>query len=343
MGEQFQMPDGPKPSRRVPIIVGVAVAVLAIVVVVGVVGYLARDRTPRAFVPSKVIDSFPLGDGPFAIAVDHSRNKIYTANYAGKTVSVVDEISHRVSQIQGVTAGPRSAVLDEDAGRLYVGGSAGNTMAIIDTGNDTLIETVKIGEGNTIANDATRHLVFAANNRDGTVARYDPATRSVTTSNRIGSNPYSISVDAGRNLLYVVVADKQRSRVAILDASTLTVTGEIPLELESFESGYDPGTNRLFVANENDRRLTVVDMGKRIVESRIDVGPGTSSIAIDAPHHTVCVVDGKSDVVRVIDSAAGKVLDILRVGHEPTSVFVDSRASRLFVGQLTPSSVTIMA
>lgn len=85
------------------------------------------------------IRSFETGNMPCAIVQSKKTGKIYVANYADGTVSVLDK-KHKLVSIT-VSLQPQALTLDEQADMLYVASPQQNSIAVVDTRTDRIRKT----------------------------------------------------------------------------------------------------------------------------------------------------------------------------------------------------------
>ncbi|MDY7574190.1 YncE family protein [Actimicrobium sp. CCI2.3] len=114
----------------------------------------------------------------------------------------------------------------------------------------------------------------------------------------------------------------ERTGILIIDATTNTITGEIPIAVTPPLSTYDNnvGVKALAVAPDGSRvyalstgKLTVIDPAKKIILATIPVNPSAISLAIDADGETVFIAQTGllADNVTVSGPAGVTVFDTL--------------------------------
>ena len=81
----------------------------------------------------------------------------------------------------------------------------------------------------------------------------------------------------------------------------------IPVGGEPLGVAVDPGTHSVFVTNEDDNTVSVIDETSNTVTHTISVGQRPYGVAVDPGTHTVYVTNGNSGTVSVIDEASNTV------------------------------------
>ena len=150
----------------------------------------------------------PVGAGPVSVAVDSLRNKIYIANQAGNSVTVIDGVSNVTTTIPAGSA-PLAVAVDATANKIYAVNGDNNVIVIDGATNTTA--TVAAGTGPVaLAVDPAARRVYVANalSSDVTVLAEQPVqpvplTATITPTSFSGvispfSNPsFSFTVQDG--------------------------------------------------------------------------------------------------------------------------------------------------
>ena len=107
---------------------------------------------------SGIVKTIPVGLGyehscPYCIGVDSRDNKIYVANGASSTVSVIDGKSDTVKKDTPVGNWPTFILVTrypsgfESCCKVYVANTYGDTVSLIDSNNDTVKNTIRVEIG----------------------------------------------------------------------------------------------------------------------------------------------------------------------------------------------------
>src|SRR5439155_1062236 len=127
---------------------------------------------PLPALADSIIATVPVGAFPKAVAVNATTNRLYVANYADSTVSVIDGSTNTVlgSPIP-VGSAPGAIAVNATTNRLYVANSADSTVSVIDGSTNTVLGSpipvglVPFG----IGVNPTTNRIYVANNGDRTV------------------------------------------------------------------------------------------------------------------------------------------------------------------------------
>ena len=104
---------------------------------------------------------------------------------------------------------------------------------------------------------------------------------------------------------------------------------------------YSPGDHDLYVANEGNDTVTVMDGRTNAVLATIPVGTGPDGLAYDPATNTVLVSNGGSDNLTVIDSR-WSVTGTIPVGNTPRGIVYDPANSKFYVANTGSGNVSIV-
>jgi YVTN family beta-propeller protein len=213
----------------------------------------------------QVEERIPVGAGPTGVAI--AAGLLWVTNIDDRTVSVVDPQAHRVVQTVVVGNGPAGIVADGDhlwvansvdatvteidatdgsvvdtypvgdqpvalavaAGAVWVANASDGTVSRVVSG-DGETETINVGRGPAALTSAFGSL-WVANAEDGTVTTIDPATGSVSGTERVGREPVALAAAAAG----IWVASARDGTILRIDPATRQVA-------DAYEVGNEPRT-----------------------------------------------------------------------------------------------------
>lgn len=201
---------------------------------------MTSEAAPPAYDPDLKFEDpihIPVGEDPRGIAI--VGHKVYVANHDDDSLSVINANTLTVTQI--ITAGisdPCSIAYNPHNGYLYVTNrpdteAVNGTVAVINpTTGLTVTDPIPVDKKPTgIAYNPHDHCMYVAMNyAPGSVWVISDTSVLGTVADPSSSFlwPAHIAVKEASNLLYVT----NSSTVSVIDGSTRTVTGEIPLNLD---------------------------------------------------------------------------------------------------------------
>ncbi len=135
------------------------------------------------------------------------------------------------------------------------------------------------------------------------------------------------------------VSNSDVDTVSVVDVSTNDIVDTITVGSSPKSLSFDNSTNRVYVANESDGTVSVIDTDESnestentVVGSPITVGTAPSSVAVNESTGRVYVTNSGSGTISVIDTTNNNVIDtITLVGTAPNSVAVNEATDRIYV------------
>ena len=124
-------------------------------------------------------------------------------------------------------------------------------------------------------------------------------------------------------------------------AGGYTVTATIPVGTNPYGVAVDPAAGTVYVTNQSDGTVSVIDEATSAVTATIPVGTNPYGVAVDPAAGTVYVTNQSDDTVSVIDEATSAVTATIPVGYAPRGVAVDPAAGTVYVTNYDGASSTV--
>lgn len=192
--------------------------------------------------------------------------------------------------------------------------------------------------------------IVVANRGSGTLtlidAGTDDATELALPSGDAPAEPMYVVYAARR----VFVGDRANDRVLVLNPRDWSVIGEVPTGAGVFHMWADPTGRQLWVANDIDDTITVIDPRRMEVLTTVDLpadlvaeGGSPHDVIVDrrAAYVTVIGVDGVGDAVVRYDTRTFAVTAVAEVGDDP-HVTIDPGRGPLFVASQGGNEVAVL-
>jgi len=218
--------------------------------------------------------------------------------------------------------------------------SAGRKLFVCALGNGTL-EVVDLEKGQRVQSipgfDEPQGVVFMPKTKTVVVASGGDARLSflegppfkVTKTLSLGDDADNVRYDPEHERIYVGYGD---GALAIVDALARERVGEIRLEAHP-ESFQRESSGRLFVNEARRARVAVLDVAKKAVTSRWELGGARANypMALDEAHHRLFVGTRQPPRLIVLDTESGKVVASLETEVDADDVFHDVTRGRVYV------------
>jgi DNA-binding beta-propeller fold protein YncE len=253
---------------------------------------------------------------------------------AAPTVSAADANSSGapgysiVDRIPAADGGWDFANIDVGSGKLYVARS--NAITVVDLASrqvtDRLAGAKRAHQVLTLDRGKT---VFETDGESG-LGRFIATTDgSVLAEVSTGAKPDAAFLDPATGL--IVVMNSGDGAVALIDPAKRTLAGKITVG-GGLEFGVADGHGGAFINIEDANSIARVDLAHRRTTGSIAL-PGC-----DGPTGLALVANGRrlitacaNDVALVVDTATGKTLATLAIGHDPDAVLVDEARGLAFI------------
>ncbi len=104
----------------------------------------------------------------------------------------------------------------------------------------------------------------------------------------------------------------------------------------------DESSGQIYVANNGDGTVSVIDADTDTVTKTINVGGKPWTVKVDSVNGIAYVSNFTLDVVHVIDAATNTEVDTIDVGNGPTGMEIDHNAGTLWVTNFIDSTVSVV-
>lgn len=313
---------------------------------VGLLVLLASDAHPATGEPT-VVDTIPVGDSPWAVAVNPGTSRIYVGNYGGGgDVSVIDGTTDTVVDTVPVVHDPVDVGVNPATNRIYVSTEGGHVLSVIDGATNSVIEDVWLGalvDG--VAVNPVTNRIYVGNDGFSPVwaplSVIDGATNEVIAEvYDIGGHPEGIAVNPATNRIYV--AKRYHGEVFVVDGDSNTVLTAIDVGGTPHGVAVNSVTNRIYVTDSGGDTVSVIDGSSNDVIGTATVGTYPRRVAVNESTNTLYVTNLADDTVSVVDGATEEVVHTVPVGRWPRGVGVDSSTGKVYVANSGDDSVSVI-
>lgn len=321
---------------------------IALALVIAGVGAVLPTRPTAAETVVAVVE---VGRGPIGVAANPVTNRVYVANNADNTVSVLDGANNAVVATIADIPLPVNVAVDPATNRVYVTAANGRqgegTVVVIDGASDAVIATIAVpvsGEGGGLddvaVNPTTGRVYVTTRDRFGgvDVAVIDGATNAIVA--RQGADgAVRVAVDPTTARVYVALntprSGPTTGALLVLDGATNAVLARIGLDSQPVDVAVNPRTGRVYVATAEGVVVvagTTAAIVARIAIPRDADGAGPSSIATDPATNRIYAITGETLVV--LDGATNAIATTVprgRRGFDNSQVAVNPATQRIYV------------
>ena len=219
---------------------------------------------------------------------------------------------------------PEAFDLSPDGKTLYVSNEDEGAASFIDVASGKKRASVKVGkEPEGVKVSADGKLVYVTSEVASMVHVIDTATAKVVKNIRVGKRPRRMAITADGKELWVT--NELDASVSIVSTADHSVVGTLKFEVKGARATditpvgiqMTRDGKRAFVALGNANHVAFVDVPGRKVTNLVLVGKRAWNVTLDKAEARLCVVNGLSDDVTVVDVASAKALKSVPVGRVP--------------------------
>ncbi len=215
--------------------------------------------------------------------------------------------------------------------RLFVAELGNDTVGIIDLANRKLIRTIAgLKEPQGVGYEPSTDTLYVANAGDGSVRLFEGSDYNSTGLIELGSDADNIRVEAAAKRVFIGYGS---GALAVIDPSTRSKAGDIPLTAHPESFQIDPDTNQIFVNVPDARAIAVVD---RASQKQIGKWPLTDRganfpMALDHVRRQVLVIFRAPAELGVFSMTDGKLVTTPETCGDADDVFIDAKRNRIYV------------
>ena len=267
-----------------------------------------------------------------------AQHRLLVLNKNDHTMSVIDPVAMKVTGTVPVGRGPHEVVTSADGKIAYVANygdqQPNNSISIVDVANMKELKKVDLGalaRPHGIAENGGK--IYFTSEATRTIARYDPAADKIDWVAGTGQTATH---------MIVVAKDGKRYWTANIGSDTVTeiqvgppVGGIWQFKVGRQPEAIDlsPDEKELWVGQNGDGHISVIDTGKREVKETFRVGEMPIRLKFTPDGKRVVVSDPKGNAVIVLDAAARKELKRIPMDGVPIGIQMAPDGKRAYIAR----------
>jgi YVTN family beta-propeller protein len=297
----------------------------------------------------EVIAEIPVGKNPLGIDVNPITNKIYVANYADNSVSVIDGETNTVTAtIFGVKEAPRAVGVNPTNNKIYVAnGNHGSPVVVVDGETNTIIKEIPIAvNARGVAINQITNKVYVSTQTGvlyGTILEViDSVSDTLIESIKYpyndasGSGGAGVAVNMVTNNIYL---QTNGYNVVIIDGFTHEIEDVLNnIDYSSGGEGIDCNLTTGYVYSAGNqslsRPISVIDGTTNTLIEKIPIFPDSASpydVAVDSINNRILVTSWRGSI-SIFDGKTNKFLaESINIGTTLTSIAFNSQTRRFYV------------
>ena len=215
--------------------------------------------------------------------------------------------------------------------RLFVAELGNDSVGIVDLAGQKLIRTIPgLKEPQGVGYEPVTDMLYVANAGDGSVRLFEGNDYAARERIELGSDADNIRIDAATNRVFIGYGG---GALAVIDPSTRSKVGDVPVKAHPEAFQIDPDTSQIFVNVPSARAIAVVD---RVSQKQIGEWPladrgANFPMALDHVRRQVLVIFRAPAALSVFSVTDGKRIATAETCGDADDLFIDAKRSRVYV------------
>jgi len=286
-----------------------------------------------------LLTAIPVGNNPFGIAYDSANGEIYVANYAGNSVSAINEATNSLITTIPVTINPLGVAYDSANGNIYVTNVI-NGVYVINGATNTLVSTITVGNTpGALAYDPANGNIYVTNSVDNTVSVINGATNTVIATIAVGTGPYGVAVDSANGNVYV--ANQVDNNLSVINGATNTVLSKIPVGNNPVGVTYDAANGNIYVTNYLDNTVSVINATNTVV-AKIQTDASPYGVTYDSANGNIYVANYASNDISIINATSNSQITAVPACTNPIWLAFDPTTHNIYASCYSDGSVAVI-
>jgi YVTN family beta-propeller protein len=202
--------------------------------------------------------------------------------------------------------------------------------------------------------------LYVSDETGGNVVIVDPQQAAVIARIPVGKRPRGIQISPDHRRAYVALSgspmagpnvdesklpppDRRYDGIGVIDIAAQRLINTYPsgIDPEAFALSHDGRV--LYVSNEDDARMSAIDLTRGSVRASVPVGTEPEGVAVSSDDRTVYVTCETSNNIYVVEAADMKVLAQIPTQKRPRAIYLATRAARGYATDEFSAALTVFS
>jgi len=193
--------------------------------------------------------------------------------------------------------------------------------------------------GGCIAATAQAETIYVTNEKGNTVSVIDGQSLEVIKTVEVGQRPRGLVMSRDNKTLYICASDSDEIEAIDLDNYTVSSVASTP---DPERIDISPDGKQLFVSNENDNLVSIIDIGAHDVADTVPVGVEPEGMGISPDGKLVVNTSETTNMAHVIDLAAHQVVANILVDPRPRVAVWTKDGAQFWVSSEIGGTVSVI-
>jgi DNA-binding beta-propeller fold protein YncE len=279
-----------------------------------------RERLSTLFAFRTIIATFAAGMALSGAVFDASAQAVDTAPLQLEAKITLGDVRGRIDHM----------AVDVKRQRLFVAELGNDSVGIVDLLNHKVINRIPgLKEPQGVGYEPTTDVLYVANAGDGSVRLLEGSDYRTAGRIELGSDADNIRIDAAAKQVFIGYGS---GGLAVIDPSTRSKVGDIPLTAHPESFQIDPDTSQIFVNVPDAHGIAVVD---RVSRKQTGKWPADRRanfpMALDHIRRQILVIFRTPAELGAFSMTDGKLITATETCGDADDLFIDARRARVYV------------
>jgi DNA-binding beta-propeller fold protein YncE len=205
------------------------------------------------------------------------------------------------------------------------------SVGVVDLANRKLLQTIAgLKEPQGVGYDPSTDTLYVANAGDGSVRLFEGNKYKPTGQIELGSDADNVRIDAASNRTFIGYGS---GALAVIDSTTRTKVGDIPVKAHPESFQIDPDTSQIFVNVPDAHGIAVVDRASQKQTGKWSIPDHGANfpMALDPARRQVLVIFRAPAELGVFSMTDGKPIATAETCGDADDLFIDAKRGRVYV------------
>lgn len=287
--------------------------------------------------PNTYTQTVIVGTDPHGIAVSPNGFRVYVANRASKTVSIIN--TNTLLVIATVTVGDSPVSVAATNDFAYVVNSGDSTVTVINAATRKVVKTVSVGVNPVaITLNPSGSQAYVTVESTNSIDVINTSDNTIAATIPVGTMPQRVAFSPDGTLAYVT--NFGTNSLWVIDTTTNAITKTLTVGKGPLGVAATPDGDWVFAVNATDKTVSMIPtLSYKPLPA---IGVGAAPIEVAATDEAAYVVCQSQDTVSVISVRYRDQIATVNVGSNPHGIVASPDGRRVYVTNRASGSVSVI-